>query len=124
MSRRRKAELARAVTLAQAQGLFNVVGGAWPIVWLRSFEWIFGRKRDVYLQKTSGAFFLASGIALLLAEPTEEGVAMARRVGLGAASVYLAIDLIYVPKRDIPATYLLDALMEAGWIYAWTRRPA
>jgi hypothetical protein len=27
-----------------------------------------------------------------------------------------------VPKRDIPATYLLDALMEAGWIYAWTRR--
>lgn len=122
MARKEKAELARRVRLARAQGLFNVAGGAWPIVWLRSFEWIFGRKRDVYLQKTSGLFFLASGIALLLAEPTEEGMAGARRIGIGAASVYLTIDLVYVPKREIPAAYLLDALMEAGWLYAWARR--
>ncbi|HEX2058739.1 MAG TPA: hypothetical protein VHI71_10255 [Actinomycetota bacterium] len=111
----------RAVRLARAQGLFNVVGGAWPIVWLRSFEWVFGRKHDVYLQKTSGAFFLASGLALLRAEPSDDGIAAARRIGIGAAAVYLAIDLIYVPKREIPKTYLLDALMEAGWIYAWVR---
>lgn len=122
MRSNRPRELEAAARLARAQGLFNVVGGAWPLVWLRSFEWIFGRKRDVYLQKTSGLFFLGSGIALLLAEPTEDGIAAARRIGIGAASVYLAIDLIYVPKRDIPASYLLDALMEAGWIYAWTRR--
>jgi hypothetical protein len=118
----KRKDVRRAVRLARAQGLFNVVGGAWPLVWLRSFEGVFGRKRDVYLQKTSGLFFLTSGIALLLAEPTEDGMAAARRVGIGAASVYLAIDLIYVPKRHIPVTYLLDALMEAGWIYAWTRR--
>jgi hypothetical protein len=118
----KRREVRAAARLARAQGLFNVAGGAWPIVWLRSFEWIFGRKRDVYLQKTSGAFFLASGIALLLTEPTEEGVAAARRIGIGAATVYLTIDLIYVPKRDIPATYLLDALMEAGWLCAWARR--
>lgn len=118
----KRGEVRRAARVARAQGLFNLVGGAWPLVWLRSFEWVFGRKRDVYLQKTSGLFFLASGVALLLAEPTEDGVAAARRVGMGAAAVYLAIDLIYVPKREIPATYALDALMEAGWLYAWTRR--
>lgn len=122
MRRKQRAELEAAARLARAQGLFNVAGGAWPIVWLRSFEWIFGRKRDVYLQKTSGAFFLMTGIALLLAEPTEDGMAAARRIGIGSAAVYLAIDLIYVPKRDIPATYALDALMEAGWLYAWARR--
>lgn len=122
MSRRKKRELAAQARLARAQGLFNVVGGAWPLVWLRSFEWIFGRKRDVYLQRTSGLFFLTTGIVLLLAEETEDGMAAARRVGIGAASVYLAIDLIHVPKRDIPPTYLLDALMEAGWLYAWARR--
>ncbi len=122
MSRRGKKQIESQVALARAQGLFNVVGGAWPTVWLRSFEWVFGRKRDVYLQKTSGLFFLTTGVALLLAEPTEDGMAAARRIGIGAASVYLAIDLIYVPKRDIPATYLLDAVMEAGWLYAWTRR--
>lgn len=122
MSRRKKRELAAQARLARAQGLFNVVGGAWPLVWLRSFEWVFGRKRDVYLQKTSGLFFLTTGIALLLAEESEDGMAAARRIGIGAASVYLAIDLIYVPKREIPPTYLLDALMEGGWLYAWARR--
>lgn len=124
MSRRRKKQIESQIALARAQGMFNVVGGAWPLVWLRSFEWIFGRKRDVYLQKVSGLFFLGSGLALLLAEPTEDGVAAARRVGVGAATVYLVIDLIYVPKRDIPKTYLLDAAMEAGWLYAWARRSA
>ena len=122
MSRRRRKQIDSQIALARAQGLFNVVGGAWPLVWLRSFEWVFGRKRDVYLQKVSGLFFLGSGIVLLLAEPTEDGMTAARRVGVGVAGVYLAIDLIYVPKRDIPATYLLDALMEAGWLYAWARR--
>ena len=122
MRSKRRRELEEAARLARVQGLFNVVGGAWPLVWLRSFEWIFGRKRDVYLQKVSGLFFLGSGIVLLLAEPTEDGIAAARRIGIGAAGVYLLVDLIYVPKRDIPATYLLDALMEAGWIYAWARR--
>jgi hypothetical protein len=122
MPRRRKKELASAARLARAQGVFNVVGGAWPLVWLRSFEWVFGKKRDVYLQKVSGLFFLGSGIALLLAEPTEDGMAAARRIGVGAAAVYLAVDLVYVPRRDIPATYLLDAVMEAGWLYAWARR--
>lgn len=110
------------VRLARAQGLFNVVGGLWPIVWLRSFEWVFGRKRDVYLQRTSGGLLLASGIALLRAEPTEDGIRTARRIGIGVAATYLAIDLIYVPKGDIPKTYLLDGLMEAGWIRAWLRR--
>ncbi len=119
---RKRERRKRQINLARAQGLFNVIGGAWPLVWLRSFEWVFGRKRDVYLQKVSGLFFLGSGIALLLAEPTEDGVAAARRVGIGAATVYLVIDLVYVPKRAIPKTYLLDALMEAGWLYAWARR--
>jgi hypothetical protein len=108
------------VRLARAQGLFNVVGGAWPIVALPTFEWVFGRKRDVYLQRTSGALFAASGIALLLAEPTQDGITTARRFGMGVAMAYLAIDLLYVPKRDIPATYLLDAAMEIGWLRAWT----
>lgn len=51
----RRSKVKAAVRLARAQGLFNVVGGAWPIVALPAFEWVFGRKRDVYLQRTSGA---------------------------------------------------------------------
>jgi hypothetical protein len=32
-----------------------------------------------------------------------------------------ALDLKYVPKGNIPKTYLLDAAMEVGWLMAWTR---
>lgn len=119
----RRRDVRSAARLARAQGLFNVIGGLWPIVALPTFEWVFGRKRDVYLQRTSGALFMASGIALLLTEPSEGSVRAAHRIGTGVATAYLAIDLIYVPKGDIPKTYLLDALMEIGWLRAWARRP-
>ncbi|HEY7875451.1 MAG TPA: hypothetical protein VIG64_10045 [Actinomycetota bacterium] len=113
----------KALRLARAQGIFNVLGGAWPIVSLRTFEAIYGPKKlDVYLQKTSGALFMASGLALLRTERSEESVRAARRIGMGVAAAYLAIDLIYVPEGEIHKTYLLDAAMEIGWLAAWLRQ--
>lgn len=41
--------------LARAQGAFNVVGGAWPLVSMRSFEWVFGPKQDRWLEQTVAA---------------------------------------------------------------------
>jgi hypothetical protein len=110
-----------ALLVARAPGLFNVVGGAWPIVWLRSFEWVFGPKEEDWLQKTSGALFMSTGIAQLMTEDSPESIRFARRVGIGVALTYLTIDLIYVPKGRLRKTYLLDALMEAGWLYAWAK---
>lgn len=116
--------LGRAVGLARAQGSFNVLGGAWPIVSLRTFEAIYGPKKlDVYLQKASGALFMASGLALLRTDRSGPAVRAARRIGMGVAAAYLAIDLIYVPKGEIHKTYLLDAAMEVGWLWAWARTP-
>ncbi len=111
----------QALRLARAQGLFNVVGGLWPIVWLRSFEWIFGPKHDDWLQKTSGGLFAASGLVLLKTEPTESALRAARLLGMATAATYLAIDLIYVPAGRLRKTYLLDAAMEIGWLRAWSR---
>ncbi|MFD8410999.1 hypothetical protein ACFV2Q_04430 [Streptomyces sp. NPDC059650] len=111
----------REVTLARAQGLFNLVGGLWPVVSLRTFELVYGPKADGWLQKTSGALLASAGISMLLAGPRPEGLLHARRTGIGTAVTFLAIDLIYVPRRRIPATYLLDAAMEAAWLIAWWR---
>lgn len=110
-----------ALQVARAQGLFNVIGGAWPIVWLRSFEWVFGKKEDDYLQMASGGLFLTTGLTLLATEDTPESLRMARRLGVAAASTYLLIDLVYVPKGRLRKTYLLDAVMEVGWLWAWLR---
>lgn len=111
----------RADVIAVAHGTFNLVGGLWPLAHLRSFEWVFGPKRDVWLQMTTGGLLVSAGIAQLAAAPAPQGVVHARRIGLGTALTLLAVDLIYVPKGRIRPTYLLDAAMQTGWITAWLR---
>ncbi|MDH6566262.1 hypothetical protein M2160_001283 [Streptomyces sp. SAI-117] len=108
-------------TLAVTHGLFNLVGGLWPLVHLRSFEWVFGPKTDVWLQMTTGGLLASAGAAQLAAAPGPQGPAQARRIGLGTAVTLLAVDLVYVPKGRIRPTYLLDAAMQTGWIGAWLR---
>ncbi|WEV24304.1 hypothetical protein OYE22_03130 [Streptomyces sp. 71268] len=110
-----------AAALAVAHGAFNVVGGLWPLLHLRSFERVFGPKHDRWLQRTTGGLLVSTGLAQLAAASAPQGAAHARRVGLGTALTLLAIDLVYVPKGRIRPTYLWDAAMEAGWITAWLR---
>ncbi len=107
--------------LARAQGIFNIVGGAWPLAHRRSFEAFFGPKEDEWLQQTVGALLVAAGCSQVLAANTPEGHAHARRVGLGTAASFLAIDLLYVPAGRIRWTYLLDGAAEIAWIAAWLR---
>jgi hypothetical protein len=105
--------------LARAHGLFNVVGGAWPLLHRRSFEGIFGPKTDRWLQYTVAGLLVANGFAQIRASRTREGARHAALMGVGTAATLLTIDLVYVPQGRIRPTYLLDALMEAGWIAAW-----
>lgn len=112
---------ARSDPLVVAHGVFNIVGGLWPLVHLRSFEWVFGAKTDVFLQRTTGGLLVSAGAAQLASAAGPQGQAQARRIGLGTAVTLLVIDLIYVPKGRIRPTYLLDAAMETGWMVAWAR---
>ena len=121
--RRSRSKRRVALSLARAQGAFNLVGGLWPIVSLTSFEWIFGRKTDVYLQKTVGGLLATAGLVQLTASDSAESLRVARNLGLAVAGTFLVIDLLYVPAGRIPKTYLLDAAMEIGWIASWARRP-
>jgi hypothetical protein len=106
-------------SVARSQGLFNIVGGAWPLVSLRSFEFVYGKKRDVFLQKTVGGLLLSIGLVQLLAEDSPGSLAAIRRLGLATAGTLLAIDLVYIPKGEMRKTYIQDALCEIGWIAAW-----
>ena len=111
----------QASDLALAQGLFNVVGGAWPVVSLRSFEWVYGKKKDVFLQKTVGGLLLSIGLMQLTGRESEQELAVARRLGIATALTLLAVDLIYIPKGEMRKTYIQDALCEIGWIAAWAK---
>lgn len=107
--------------VARAQGLFNVIGGAWPILSLRSFEWVYGKKRDIFLQKTVGGLLFSIGCVQLAAQESDEALAFARRLGIATATTLLMIDLVYIPKGEMRMTYLQDALSEIAWIAAWLR---
>jgi hypothetical protein len=106
--------------LARAHGLFNVAGGLWPMVSARSFEAVFGRKEDRWLQRTTAGLLMGIGWAQTRSAAAGQW-RHARRLGLATAVTLLAIDLVYVPKGRIAKTYLLDAAMEAAWLYAWSR---
>ncbi|GAA4834316.1 hypothetical protein [Kitasatospora terrestris] len=125
MDTRNDAGPAPAVSVAVAQGAFNAVGGLWPLLHRRSFEWVFGRKTDAWLQTTTGGLLVSVGATQLAAARDPDGPAHARLIGLGTALTLLAVDLANVPTGRIRPTYLLDAALEAGWIFAWLRaRPA
>jgi hypothetical protein len=109
--------------LAAAHGLFNLVTGLWPLVHYRSFEAVTGPKADDWLVKCVGGLGAAAGYAQLRAGPSEEGKAVARRIGAGTAATFAAIDLVYATTGRISRIYLLDAVIELFWLLAWTAAP-
>ena len=106
--------------LAHAHGLSNVLGGAWPLLHMRSFEAVLGPKTDRWLVRTVAGLLVANGVVQLRANGPAE-VRQAARIGIGTAAVLLLVDLRYAVPGRISRMYLLDAVAEAGWIAAWLR---
>ncbi|MEU7001386.1 hypothetical protein [Nonomuraea sp. NPDC046570] len=88
---------------------------------MRSFEFVFGPKRDKWLVRTVAGLLVGVGWSQLRVAPTGEGVVYARRIGVAAAATLLTVELYYVPRGVIRPTYLVDSVLEAAWIRAWVR---
>ena len=103
-----------------AQGVFNLLGGLWPLVSMASFEAVYGPKVDKWLVRTVGGLLVTAGVAQLAARSDDE-LRIARVLGLGVAGTLGAIDAVYVPRGRISAMYLQDLACEAFWMVAWRR---
>jgi hypothetical protein len=125
-SRGRRREEAAWRLLATTQGWFYVVSGLWPLLHMRSFEFVFGPKKDRWLVQTVAGLLVANGWTQVHAGSTGDGLAQAARIGTGTALTLGAIDIRYAVPGRISRTYLLDAVVEAGWLAAWaaTARPS
>lgn len=105
--------------LSRAHGAFNVLGGAWPLLHMRSFEAVSGPKTDRWLVRTVAGLLVVNGAVLLSAGPSAEAQRQARVLGLGTAATLAVVDLVHGLSGRISRVYLLDAAAEAGWVAAW-----
>lgn len=107
--------------IAMIQGCFNLLGGAWPLLSMRSFEAVYGPKVDRWLECTVAGLLVTTGAAQV-ASTSESQLRTARLLGIGTAGTLLAVDLVNLPRGRLRWTYAQDALCEAGLLVAWAAR--
>ncbi|MCC6493606.1 MAG: hypothetical protein IT424_11365 [Pirellulales bacterium] len=117
-----------AVWLCWFQGLYFAATGVWPLISIRTFQAVTGKKTDHlvtgseadhWLVNTVAVLVLACGATFLAAawrgRPSIEAAVLGVTSALGLA----AIDVVYVARRVIAPIYLADAAVEAMIIAAW-----
>lgn len=104
-----------------SQGIFYVATGLWPILHLRSFEAVTGRKRDKWLVQTMGGLIAAVGVALITGS-RERPTRALRWLGVGSALALGAADVVFALRGRIPKRYLVDAAAEGLIVGGWAVR--
>lgn len=104
---------------ALLQAGYYVITGIWPLVHIRSFMAITGRKTDLWLVKTAGVLITAIGSTLGVAGLRGKTTPEIRLLAIGSALGLTGIDIVYVAKKQISPIYLLDAVAELGLIGLW-----
>jgi hypothetical protein len=107
--------------VARAQGTANITFGLWALIHRRSFEGVFGPKRDYWLAATVALLLVGNGTVQLLNASTPEGVAFAKRLGVTTAAALAGVDVVNVARGRISSAYLIDAAAEVGWLGVWAR---
>ncbi len=103
--------------------LYNIIGGLWAVLHLRSLEAVTGPKKDHWLVRTVGALLTVIGVATFAAGSRKRITPEVASIASASAASLATVDIVYVSKRRISRVYLLDALAElllvAGWILYW-----
>jgi hypothetical protein len=105
--------------LAIGQSAYFLVTGIWPLIELRTFEAISGPKVDDWLVKTVGVQVGVVGGVLALAANRQRVTPEVELLAIGSALGLAAIDVVYVSRRRIRPIYLLDAVVELGFVAGW-----
>ncbi|HEX8035161.1 MAG TPA: hypothetical protein VF510_15005 [Ktedonobacterales bacterium] len=108
------------VATAYAQALYYTLTGIWPLVDLRSFEFVTGPKVDDWLVKTVGVLVTTNGAVLGRAGYRHTIVPEVPLLAGGSALSLAGIDVVYVTKGRISRIYLLDAVADLGLAAIWT----
>jgi hypothetical protein len=104
-----------------AQGAYYVTTGVVPFVSRRAFEAVTGPKLEWWLVQTVGALVTVVGGALLSGARQGRITPELRGIAAGSAASLATIDIVYVARRRIAPTYLLDATVQLALLAALAR---
>jgi hypothetical protein len=120
----------RNARIAWIQGVYFTVFGVWPILHIRSFEAVSGKKTDYlvtgresdhWLVNTVGVLIAVIGVTLIVAAWRRAVFSEIALLGFLSAMALAAVDVIYVARRTILPIYLADAAIElligGAWVF-------
>jgi hypothetical protein len=96
------------------QGAYYLVTGVAPFVSRRGFERVTGPKTEWWLVQTAGALVGVAGAGLTCAVIRERVTPEVVGMAVGWALSLTVIDVVYVARRRIAPSYLLDAGVEVA----------
>lgn len=105
---------------ARLHGLLWLVGGLWPLLSLRTFMAVTGRKREGWLVRSVALLMLPASVALLRAARRGEvdpGIALA--AGGGAAGLALVDAAPWGPTVNTSRVYALDGIAHTALAGMW-----
>jgi hypothetical protein len=112
--RRRVGETRDMRRVLLAQGGYYVATGVLPFVSRRTFEAVTGPKQEWWLVQTVGGLVTVIGGALVSGALRRDTPSELLAVAVGSAATLAGIDIVYVAKRRIAPTYLVDAGAQLG----------
>jgi len=107
-----------------AAGTYYVATGVSPFVSRRLFEAVTGPKPEWWLVQVVGLLVTAVGAGAVSAARSDRVTPETVAVLAGCAASLTAVDVVYVARRRIKPTFLIDAAVEVGILgaLAWARR--
>jgi hypothetical protein len=112
--------------LALIQGIYFFLTGIWPLLSLNSFLRFTGPKTDLWLVITVGILLTIIGVVLASAGIRKKVQLELNFLGFATAGSLAALEIYFTARGVISVIYLLDALIEMGfvllWILAWVPR--
>src|SRR5437879_2851470 len=104
---------------ARRQAAYFLLAGPAPFVSRRAFEAVTGPKREWWLVQTVGLLLTAIGVGLGAGAARDRVTPELALIGAGSAAALGGIDVVYLARRRIRATYLGDAVVEAALLAGW-----
>ncbi|MBV8531843.1 MAG: hypothetical protein JO104_11030 [Candidatus Eremiobacteraeota bacterium] len=98
--------------LLRLQGAYYCITGVSPLLSMRFFEAVTGKKTDRWLVQMVGLLASSIGLSLFVGSRARRSESSAVALSIAAAISFASIDVVHSFRRRISPIYLADAAIE------------